>query len=222
MGKKTFVFLLAVLFYAWAPCQEPVQDVNSYLSNQVYKNIAAFNIRYCSFGFNHINVDKYFWSNSDFFYNYFMADYGFKMEMKIKKINLVYPNERFHLYEILTNGFTFLADSGNIARGSIGPISTDIYLLALNETNGDIKFISGKYFKSAIAEDFKPNIKEPNTLVSYVKMRAYVVKASDIVFVKKKHLALIYTAFSEIYNKKVVIKLSIKNIEDVAISSKNK
>jgi hypothetical protein len=220
MGKNIFVFLLAVLFYAWALCQEPVQDVNSYLSNQVYKNIAAFNIRYCSFAFNHIDVDKYFWSNSDFFYNYFMADYGFKMEMKIKKINLVYPNERFQLYEILTNGFTFLADSGNIARGSIGPISTDIYLLALNETNGDIKFISGQYFKSAISQDFKINTNEPNSLILYITMRAYVIKPQNIAFVKKRHRALIYTAFSEIYNKKVVIKLPIKNIENIVILPK--
>lgn len=222
MVKQIFNFSLALFLCVQANCQEQVQDVNSYLSNQVYKNIAAYNIRYCSFSFNHIHFNKHFFSNSDFFYNYFLADYGFKMEMKINKIDLPYPIDHFHLYEITTDGFRFLKDSGNIAIGSIGPISTDTYLLALNENNGDIKFISGQYFKSSISQDFKININEPNSLILYITMRAYVIKPLNIVFVKKRHRKLIYTAYSEIYKKNAVIKVPKKNIEDIVISIKKK
>ena len=220
MQMKAILYSVILFLYMSVSAQEQVKDINRYISNQVYKNIAAYNIRYCSFAFNGVSFKKHFSTNSDFFYNYFLADCGSTMEMKTQKIDLQYPDERFHLYEISTDGFNFSKDTGTVKKGSIGPISTYTYLLALNETNGQIKFISGQYFKSSISQDFKFNITEPNSLIAYIAMRAYVIKPVNITFVKRKNRALIYTAYSEIYDKKATIKVPTRNTEDITISLK--
>ena len=216
--KKAFASLMTILSCICIFGQNEVKNPNSYLSNEVYKNIAAYNIRYCSYNFNGINLKKTFYSNSDFFYNYFLADSGFKMKMNITKLDTSYPDPRFHLYKITIEGFNFYQEKGDYSTSSLGPITTKLYLLALNESNGEIKFISGQYFKSAISQDFRVNLKAPQSLIPYIQMRSYLVSPTNIMYVKKRHGELVYSAYSELYKKPIKIVLSKKDLEEIKIS----
>jgi hypothetical protein len=141
------------------------------------------------------------------------------MKMNITRLDTNYPDPRLHLYKVAVDGFNFYQEKGAYSKGSLGPISTRLYLLGLDESNGQIKFISGQYFKSAISQDFGINVKDPQSLIPYIQMRSYAVGARNIVYIKKKHGELIYSAYSEVYKKAIEISVSKKDLEDIKISA---
>src|SRR5579859_8180050 len=144
---RTFIIAIALVFVAGDVHSQEKPDsldnyayyfirnnAKEYIYNYVYKNIAAFNIRYASYSFNMLRFNDKFRTNGDFFYQYLMPDHGYKLQMNIEKLDSVYPNPKFHLYQIYLSGFNFIADIHGLPEDhSLRPKTTNYFLVALNE-----------------------------------------------------------------------------------------
>ena len=196
-------------------------NVNEYIYNYAYKNIAAFNIRYASYSFNMLWFNTRFRTNADFFYQYLMPDHGYKLQMDIEKLDSVYPNPKYHLYKIYLNGFHLVPDKHGLPEdNSWRPKTTNYFLLALNEDNGDIKFISGQFFKSYISDDFSINKDDVTTFIPYLRLRAFDVGGVNIKFKKKRHKKWMFEGYSEIFKKPFTITVDRKDIDDTQTTIK--
>jgi len=214
--KKLFNVSVIVLVYSVSFAQDSVTNANAYLYNAVYKNIAAYNIRNSSFTFNGVIVSDMFRSNADFFYDRLLPDYGYRLKMDIDKSDLKYPLSSFALYKIHTYGFTFVNERGDTALSS-NHWTPNNYLIALDRSNGDIKFVSGQYFISAIGDDFKVTPDNPSTLIPYLQLRAFYVGAKNITFKRKRSKTFIYEGYSNEYNRTLRIVVPIKDIEHIKV-----
>ena len=190
-------------------------NVNEYIYNYAYKNIAAFNIRHASLWYNNLNFDNRFRNNADFFYQDLMPDYGYKAKMGIEKIDSLYPNPRFHLYKIHIEYFDWIPGNPNRPEVSTHFIWTIPYfLIALNEQNGDIKFISGQFFTSYISSDFHINKSDPSTFIPYLTLRTFDVGGANIKFKKEKRKALIFEGYSTVYKGPLTISVNRKDFDN--------
>ncbi len=219
MKYTVFILLISVNVKA----QENVVDTNLYIYDAVYKNIAAYNIRYCSNSFNGVVFDNILDPQLRPFYKWFLPDHGYKLKMTITKIDSIYPISFYHLYKVEIHGFEFIPDNSDLpAFSSYGPITTNLFLLALNETNGYIKFISGSYFHTSCTEDFKVDIKKPETFIKYLQYRSYAVQGTNIRFWKRKRKGkrkfYVYLGYSMLYKSSLEIKVNRKNPEIVVIT----
>lgn len=189
-------------------------NVNDHIYNEVYKNIAAYNIRYASYFFNGVNFKAKFRSSTDFFYHWFIPDYGYKLDMYISQLDSSYPDSKFQLYRIYIKGFNYISDNHSLPSiSSLGPKTTHDFLIALNKDNGDIKFVSGQFFRSCISEDFHIDREDPTTFFAYLKLRAFDVGGTNIKFEKKTHKKWIFKGYSEIYKKPFIITVDKKDID---------
>jgi len=194
-----------------------------YIYNHVYKNIAAYNIRYGSNWFNGLSFNDRLRYEIGSPYDMLMPDYGYKIKMDIEKLDSFYPNPRYHLYKIYLKDFSWVPDDPK--RGEISShyiISTDNFLIALNEGNGDIKYISGQFFQSFIWDDFHLDIKDPLTFIYYLTLRSFNVGGGNIKFKKKTHKQLIFDGYSNIFKKPIIITVDKKEIDPYHITVKAK
>ncbi len=234
--RKYSQCIIFTCFFGCIYGQERVINVDEYLYNEVYKNIAAYNIRYASHSFNGVIFKNTFRDNADFFYGFFLPNYGYKLELNIVNLDSSYLSTAFRLYKIhLVNGFSFALDTKQpgyashglvtdndslgpvTGYGSLGPITSDDFLVALNEATGSLKFISGQFFHSMISEDFTIDRKNPETLIQYLRFRSFVVGGQDIKFKKRKHSKLIYEGFSNLYHCPFLIEVDKKNLDYTTI-----
>ena len=197
--------------------QDPVYDVENYLYNEIYKNIAAYQIRNSAFSFNDIPFDSLSYTNADLFYRSFLADYGYKLKLTISPVNLPYPVGGYEIYEIKKGLFEYVNNLGLPGIVCMGPISGDTYLVALNARNGEIKFISGQLFKTRIAADFKVNPKQPETMTRYIEFRTYDIGGAEIVFRRKRHKEFIFKGWSKKFNQAVTIFVNRKDTDIVSV-----
>ena len=67
-------------------------------------------------------------------------------------------------------------------------LSKYLQLVALNKEEGEIKFISGNFFKSKIADDFDIDVSNIDSIVSYLRWRLYHTKPDSIIYDGKKNV----------------------------------
>jgi hypothetical protein len=159
-----------------------------------------------------------FRSNSDFFYDAFLPDYGYKLEMDIQKLAWQYPDKEFDLYKVFVNGFKYSAGNDSASILTMGKWTRRDFLLAFNKRNGEIKFISGQFFISAIADDFKFEINEPSSYLNFLKLKLFPYQVDNITFVRRKHKKLYFMAASGTLNKSLYIILPLKDLEHPQVS----
>jgi hypothetical protein len=203
--------IISLLIGSGLGAQEKVTDVDCYLYTHVYKNIAAYNIRYCSHQLNGAIKENIFRDNADFFYEPFIAGPGFKLDMKIEKMDSCLPDSSFILYKIFVGGFDYTNKSDTMTIRYFGRHTLQNFLVGLNQKNGQIKFISGQFFLSALAEEFNVNVKKPESVISYLQWRTYFVGGRNISFWKKQRKKLLFKAVSDILNRQFVVSVDIKN-----------
>jgi hypothetical protein len=211
--RKLLVLSLFVFFSMGSYCQRPVADINTYLYNNIYKNIAAYNIKYSYYPLNGSVKQDIFRSNGDFFYDAFLPDFGYKLDMKIIKLDWQYPDKNFNLYKIFVNGFRYTAGDDSASVSVMGKWTNRDFLLALNKENGEIKFISGQFFISAIADDFTFNKYDPASYLNFLKLKLFPFQVDNITYVKRRHKKLYFYGASSALNKSLYIVLSLKDLE---------
>lgn len=215
--KKILIYVLALLWTIESMGQTAVQDIDIYLYNTVYKNIAAYNITYASVRLNGTIKIIPFRSNANQFYNAFLTDYGYKMKMEVEKLDWQYPDKRYQLYKIFIDRFEHDSPNDTTVVNFYGRFTTKLFLIALNPSNGDVKFISGQFFTSTITEDFQLNRSDPNTFLEFLKFKTFRYQINNIEFLNKKHKALFFKGYSMEYDKLVKIKVAIKDTESFVI-----
>lgn len=193
--------------------QEKIANVDDYLYKHIYKNIAAYNIQHLNYQLNGAAKTDIFRDNSDFFYEPFIADPGFKLDMKIEELDSSLPNKNFLLYKIFVGGFDYINKADTATMRYLGKHTLQNFLVGLNPKNGEIKFISGQFFLSAIADEFNIDMKKPESLIPYLAMRSFVVGGKSIVFKKRRHKKLVYEGFSETYKDTFSIIVDKKNMD---------
>jgi hypothetical protein len=193
---------------------------NEFIYNNVYKNIAAFNIKYASRSLNGAIPVKTFHEGDTFFYNPFLPDDGFKLEMKVQQLDWHYPREGFMLYEVSLDGLKYNNAKAGLEQKNFYVWGGKYFLIAVNRSNhqGEVKFISGQFFIHAIADDFRLNEKDPLSYLDFLKFKLFRYQVENISFVKKKGKKLCYTGNSLLYNKRINIELALKNIEFPVVS----
>jgi len=220
--KRLFILTLIILKANVAYLQNlNIPDsTNKFIYNEVYKNIAAFNIKYSLHSLNGVYKGNLLSSTRNFFFDAYIADYGFKLKMDIKELSQAYPLGNYKLYQIFIDGFRYINEKGDIEVNKIGvedfPFSSQ-YLLALDEKNRTIKFISGQFYKNSIANDFSFDCNVPSSYITYLKLKTFNLETSDLKFSKRKGKKLFFKAYSEELKKGITIILSLKDIENPKI-----
>jgi hypothetical protein len=202
--------------------QDTVGEIIELLYNRVYKNIASFNIKYANFRMNGSTPADMFRSDADLDYSYgcFLPDEGYKLKMVIKDTILPYPDSRYKIYAITINRFEYIpTDKHKPTYSCNGPRTTKNFLIAVNAQSMEVKFISGQFFLSDIAKDFKLNPEDPSSYLSYLSLRAFRYQVSNIKYEERAKDSLIYRGYSEYTNSEVTIKLSTMNNEIVSIQA---
>lgn len=219
MNIKLFI-LLALYFPTKICAQIDSSAIEQYIYNRMYKNIAAHNIKYGNVRYNGAVFKPIFHRNSDFFYESFLPDFGFKLDMQINKLSWSYPITDFEVYQVIVDEFRYEKDNGYGARKSFSAWTDKYFLIALNRSTKEIKFISGQFFISAIADDFKLNTKEPQSLLEYLKFRVFRYQVKDITFIKKKQSKYYYHAYSESLKKNVTLIVYLNDLEEPRVIAK--
>jgi hypothetical protein len=214
MKKSNLRTLLPVLLLSTIAYSQI--DSNSYyknIYNKMYKNVAAYNIRFASYA-NNGAIYTPVLNDGNPFYDPFLPDTDWKLQMQIEKIDWEYPIKGFELYKVFMDGFRYTQDStGNAKR--IFSVWTDKYfLIALNKQTEDIKFISGQFFINAISDDFKVDKNNPNSFLEYLKFRIFRYQVKDIKFIKKKGNRYYYNAYSDSLMRSVKIVINLNDLEE--------
>jgi len=197
-------------------------SISEFVITETYKNIAAFNIKFSVHSFNGTDKSNYLNTNKNFFFDAFIADYGFRLKMDIKKLPEIYPLDKYELYQIFIDGFNYINKNADIEvkKGVVGEASYgNYYLLAVNNENKKIKFISGQFFRNQISHDFSLDSNNPSSFIEYLKFKTFYLQTKDLVFIKSKGNALYYKSYSNELKEEITIRLSLKDIENPTISA---
>lgn len=101
----------------------------------------------------------------------------------------------------------------------LGFIGDEDYLIAKNDANGKMLYISGNFFKSRIAEFFKLKLDDPASFFNYLKLRYFNMKPKEIHFLQKDEHWIYFKFWSDTINEIVVAKVSIIDFDNYLIVS---
>lgn len=200
-------------------------SISEFVTNETYKNIAAFNIKCSIHSANGVDKSNYLNTNKNFFFDAFIADYSFRLKMDVKKLSQDYPLNNYELYQVFIDGFRYTNKNEDIEvkKGVIGEASFDrYYLLALDSKSKTIKFISGQFFRNPIASDFSLDFNNPNSFIEYLRLKTFNLQTKDLVFIKRKGKALYYKSYSDELKGEISIMLSLKDIENPIVYENRK
>jgi len=150
MKKMTLLFVV-ILHFEIAYVQNKISNIDEYLYIHMYKNIAAYNIIRNSYRLSGPARKNLLRSDSDPYYEAFLPDPGFKLDMKMQKLETSYPDTNFILYKIFVGGFDYTNKDDTATMRYLGRPTLQNFLVGLNYKNGEIKYISGQFFTSVIA-----------------------------------------------------------------------
>ncbi|AXY74124.1 hypothetical protein D3H65_09125 [Paraflavitalea soli] len=221
MKTKIFFFIISIYGSFSVRAQIDTISVNEFIYNRVYKNIAAHNIRFCSNSYNGAIYKPIFRSNADAFYEGFLPDHGFRLKMKVEKLNWAYPLPEFTVYKVYLQNYQYINDSNGVEKKHFDIWSDNFFLIGLNQVTKEIKYISGQFFISAISDDFRVSIKDPLSFLEYLKFREYRYQVKDIKFIKKKKKSFFYEGYSNSLGQKIKITMSLNDLEEPRIIVEN-
>jgi len=216
--KKIALTTLFALAAQFAFCQEDsVTDVKAYLHSEVYKNIAAYNIRYCGIRSNGVMFESRLRTGGTKFYDAFFPPPGYHLELEIDSLGKPYPVPGFILYSVHQNRFEYLGPQGQPGLAHSHPVGPNDYLVAVNPRNGELKFISGRYFLTDISEDFKLNWHDPMSFIPYLELRIFEFGCKDFSLKKQSSKQLVFNCYSTVYKSHCVLTIGSKNYNETTI-----
>lgn len=128
-------------------------------------------------------------------------DGKFEIEVKPYKGKEEYPIEEYQLFSLYLADLAHLQKSEMVkSRKLLGFSFDENYLIAYNSKDSTIKYISGNFFKSSIAEDFNLNNSDPSSFYKYLMLRCYNLLPDAISLNKKDNSGMYFTIHSTIAN----------------------
>lgn len=189
-------------------------DIDEYVYNKVYKNIAAYQLKYNR---TDLNSNNQLSSEMNFYFDKFLPDYGYKLEMEIKKLPTEYPLD-YELYQVtLEDRILYFEERPNIIfldKGEKMLPKNRYYLIAINKKDRYIKFISGQFFTTSIAKDFQFDTTNPKTIIKYIELKLFNLQINQVEILKIKGNKVILKAYSNEMKKEVRVFLNIKHPEN--------
>lgn len=220
-SKICFIFLMLTVTYHCLAQSDSVK-YNEVIYNKVYKNIAAYYIKYSINVEPNLRTSNLLSDDYNYFFDKCLPDEGYKLDMEITRLNWTYPIPGYLVYQIKINGFRFTNDKLKKTKviqsydGQLSQPPWNYYLLAINRQCG-IKFISGTYFTHDISKDFKLDEGNPLSYIEYLKYKAFQAKISKLKFSKKEGRKIYFDAYSEELQSMVTLIINVKNPSNLEI-----
>lgn len=150
------------------------------------------------------------------------VDDKFEVELTPYKGKEDYPIKGYQLFSIYLPDLAYLQKSEIVkSRKLLGFPFDENYLVAYNSKDSAIKYISGNFFKSSIAEDFNLNNSDPSSFFKYLKLRCYNLLPDAISFIKKDNSGLYFTIHSTITNSSLEAFVGYDDHEVIKVLQKN-
>lgn len=221
------------------------KDNNEVITTQIYnyvsKNIICSRIlsNYSSLGYDQL-LNLFHDENSC----KLLPDSGYYLDMKISKLNWEFPNQSYSLYSISKPGWNFLQttiwktfnssskiridstflpkdDALRISFEGIErkPFSKD-YLVAYNQKEDKILFVSGNFFTSQISNFYSLRLEKPSSFESYLKLKLYSIELKDLKFYKRNRNKIFFKITYGWNNEIGYAELRKSNFEKIIIHTK--
>ncbi|RFS25104.1 hypothetical protein DVR12_07935 [Chitinophaga silvatica] len=189
-----------------------------FIYNKLYKNIAAYNIRFANIQLNGRDTKDLVEDGFEY-YNAFLPDNGYKLAMEISESNLIYPNKEYKVYKVYVNNFKYVDSAHHAVRKLFDVWTRKDFLVAVSQNNNrySIKYLSGQFFPSKIISDFNTTLNNPTSYIDYLNYRMYEYQMNNISFDRKVGANLYFNGYSDVLGNKVTILLEENNIESPKI-----
>jgi hypothetical protein len=148
-----------------------------------------------------------------------------KLRMIIKPYNgkIQYPSIGYQMFTVQLRGFKYdLVDGTSYSVNMLGFLFDENYLVAYNPKNSSIKYISGNFFKSRAAEDFKLDRENLSSFNNYLMLRCYYMLPDTISYNRKDASGIYFMVHSKIVETAIEVFISYDDYEVVRIIDKIK
>jgi len=210
--KITFVFTL-LLFIADSIT---AQDIDRVL-DLTERNILIYRIINNEDLKNLYNDDLIFSENIPNLLN-LLPEKGYSLDLDYYIFSDKFPLDNCILYTIIRDGF-------NITNGEIKTLygsgysydkpCSNKYLVAYNEKDDFIIFLSGCFIVSKYSGLFKLNFDNPETFYEFLSYRLYSYRPEKIVFEKKRKGNLIFSFYSK--KEKFLVQINKNNFDEIEV-----
>ncbi|HVI46816.1 MAG TPA: hypothetical protein VM802_18195 [Chitinophaga sp.] len=134
------------------------------------------------------------------------------------KGKIEYPDSDYQLYEVKLLGFRYdLTDGTSYSVRLLGFLFDENYLIAFNPKTSALKYISGNFFKSGIAERFSLNKNDISTFNNYLMLRCHYMLPESIHYDKQDTSGIYFIVHSNVVNKDITVFISHSDYESVKI-----
>lgn len=133
-------------------------------------------------------------------------------DISIKPLTLPYPDVKYKLYGIHMTGFDYVVKDSGLHRFYAWPRERSDFLVALDESAGSVKFISGNCIWSEVVNDFQPDTTHPSSLIPYLSCKMFDIHARDIEFVKEEDSLYFFRFYSDTYQHSLMSIIGKKSM----------
>lgn len=211
------------------------ENISTKIYNLVYKNIIYHEIL-CSTDFDKSSLENFF-DIARFF-----PDSGYYLDLDIQRLDWKFPLSKYAVYKVTKSGWTFtktvlknynldnkIEDDSSFSTQSIS-ISTldtyttafneDVYLVAYDNKNDNIIFISGDFYTSSISSYFSLDINNPATFIPYLRYKLFNLDMNNVSFFKKKKTKLYFKIEYNNNENSGYVEIKNNNFERIKIYKK--
>lgn len=213
------LMLIQILFALAFKVQ--AQDLKSEQLDIITRNILSYHFRYALNYDLNLKSDKVI-EDGNYFFNNLWPKEGQNLKLDILASSLQYPLEGFAVYKIMKRGFQIGNDSVRISMKLTSFQADDVYLLAVDTHNKELKFISGNFFQSSIQDDFDLNIELPETFIEYLAYRTFNWSTEKIRYNRTKKDILIFNAYSQYLKGEIQIVVDRSDFDQVRVQTRKK
>jgi len=219
------VILLMFIFLGmseFALAQDSTRNaVYNKMKQEVERNILIYRIR------NDFELNRIQNENMNLNRPYFMKllpDQGFHLKLFFRPLDLEYPKAGFIVFEVLNKDYTFTNGQVDyevkVLSDRVGSCLCTLNLVALNFETGEVLYLSGKLYKSLIANDFNLDFKNIETIRQYLAFRLFFLDSKGFNIVKDKRKYILFSGFSEVAQSDFIARINKDDPDDVKIEWK--
>ena len=215
---RSLIFIL--IFFALV-FELQAQNLKSEQIDMITKNILSYHFRYALNYDLNLKSDKVL-QGDDYFFNELWPREDQNLKLDILSTEFKYPLEAITVFEIRKRGFQIGNDSVRISMKLTSFQADDVYLVAVDPSSKDLRFISGNFFQSSIKDDFDLNIELPETFIEYLAYRTFNWSTEKIRYKKTKKDILIFNAYSQYLKGEIQIEVDKSDFDQVSVQERKK
>jgi hypothetical protein len=204
------------LFFLITVLKLSAQNLKDSHRETIAKNILSYHFRYAldyDIGIRNENI----LGNDEYFFEQYWLCGERDLYFEIEELPAKYPLPNYRLYKILKRGFRIGDDESRCLYTMSSFDADDNYLIAYDKEIDTIKFLSGNFFISPIANDFYLDISNPTSFKDFLWIKLFNWKASQIQFLKKRRRKILFEAFSDLIKERILIEINSEDFDDLKV-----